>query len=446
MIFYKKITLATGFVILMCLSLLFAESGDKRGDVLKYGLENEIVELVNELERRDDRSYNDELVRLFESTRSGAVRDSILSFYGAQKNPAFKDYCLLVLEDPYAFRNTTVSSVFQYVQKIPLREAAPLVRDLLSNESGEFRDQAIRTLGKIGNEEDALYLFEYLQSNIPGDERQRLIIRQNIMTALGELKSESVWEDFILVAQDEEENTMIRATAARAIGMIGKEGGVPILADLFEAEDPILRAAVVSALSGYTDQEAVEVVLEGLKDAHYRVRLEALDAIKKQGAKKAAPIVRYRAENDPVEAVKMKSYDVLAFLDEHDTTGWMIEQVRDIKTSDKVRLRIITVLMEHNRSAVIEDAVQVAFASLKDDKKKWIRYELGKLFAKYDDGALSAVAEAYITHGDTLTKGIGIELYNKNRFSNLKSHVEAIAGNKKMGGLQNQAKRALSSE
>lgn len=432
--------------MLFIVSFLVAESDDKRDDVLKYGLENEIVELVNSLEQRDDRSLNNELENLFETTRSNAVRESILSFYGKQKNAAFSKYCMNVLEDPYVFKNTTVSAVFQYVQMIPVREAAPLVRELLGNESEEFRDQAIKTLGKIGNEEDALYLFDYMQNDIPGDERQRLIIRQNIMTALGELKSEAVWEDFILVAQDEEENTMIRATAARAIGMIGKEGGVPVLAGLFEADDPILRAAVVNALSSYSDSEAVSVVLEGLKDTHYRVRLEALDAVKEQGSKSAAPYVRYRAENDPVEAVKMKAFDVLASLDDHDATGWMLDQIRDKKTSDKVRMRVITVLMEHNRSAVIDDAIQVAFASLKDDKKKWIRYELGKLFAKYDDGSLSAVAEAYITHGDTLTKGIGIELYNKNRFSNLKSHVEAIAENDKMGGLQSQAKRALSSD
>ena len=435
-----------GTMIIIGLSLLHADSDDKRSDVLKYGLENEIVELINDLERREDHTFNDELEVLFVRTRSSAVRDSILSFYGAQKNNAFKEYCLEVLEDPYEYPSTTVSSVFAYVQKVTLNDAAPLVRNLLSNESEEFRDQAIRTLGKIGTDEDAIYLFEYLQSNIPGDERQRLIIRQNIMTALGELKSESAWEDFILVAQDEEENTMIRATAARAIGMIGKEGGVEILSGLFEADDPILRAAVVAALAGYTDEEAIQVVLEGLKDTHYRVRLEALEAVHKQNSKKAAPYVRYRADNDPVEAVQMKAYEVLAMLDEHETTGWMISKVREQKTSDKVRMKIISALMEHNRSAVIDDAVQVAFASLKDDKKKWIRYELGKLFAKYDDGALSAVAEAYITHGDTVTKGLGIELYNRNRFSNLKSHVESIAENDRMGGLQSQAKRALSSE
>lgn len=446
MIFSLQKTVSTCCILLVVSSFLFTESGDKRKDVLKYGLENEIVELINNLEQRDDHSLNGEIEDLFSSTRSSAVRESILSFYGSQQNSAFAEYCIEVLEDPYIHRNSTVSAVFQYVQKVPIREAAPLVKSLLSNESEEFRDQAIRTLGKIGTEEDSIYLFEYLQSNIPGDERQRLIIRQNVMTALGELKSEAAWEDFLLVAQDEEENTMIRATAARAIGMIGKEGGVAVLADLFETEDPILRGAVVNALSGYSDHQAVSVVLEGLKDTHYRVRLEALDAVKKQGAKKAAPFVQYRAENDPVEAVKMKSLDVLASLDDNDSTGWMLEQIRDSKTPDKVRVRMITVLMEHKKNVVIEDAIQVAFASLKDDKKKWMRYELGKLFAKYDDGALSAVAESYITHADTLTKGIGIELYNKNRFSNLKSYVEAIAENDKMGGLQSQAKRALSSK
>ena len=97
-------------------------------------------------------------------------------------------------------------------------------------------------------------------------------------------------------------------------------------------------------------------------------------------------------------------------------------------------------------SSVVNDAVRVAVASLKDDRKKWLRYELGKLFVKQGDPALSDVAEAYIQHKDVATKSLGIEMYNKNRFTNLKGHVESIAADEKMGGLQRQAKRALGEE
>src|SRR5690554_3097851 len=155
MIFSLQKTVSTCCILLVVSSFLFTESGDKRKDVLKYGLENEIVELINNLEQRDDHSLNGEIEDLFSSTRSSAVRESILSFYGSQQNSAFAEYCIEVLEDPYIHRNSTVSAVFQYVQKVPIREAAPLVRSLLSNESEEFRDQAIRTLGKIGTEEDS---------------------------------------------------------------------------------------------------------------------------------------------------------------------------------------------------------------------------------------------------------------------------------------------------
>jgi len=438
--------LAVVVLVTASLSLLAAQSEDKRRDIIKYGLENEIVELVSSLQQKKDTSFNADLESLFERTRSVAVRESILSMYGTLENPAFSDFALEVLEDPWAHPNSTVNAVFSYVQKIKLTEASILVRNILDNEALEYRDRAIRTLGKIGTADDAAYLVEYLQGTIEGDERQRLIIRQNVMEALGELKSEAVWEDFVSIAGNEDENVMIRATAVRAIGSIGRQGGADILADLYETEDPMLRAAVVSGISGFTDSVAVDVILEGLKDTHYKVRLEALESLKKLQSVEAAPYVQYRAQNDPVGAVKMKSLDVLAILGEADTTRWMLEQVREEKTADQTRMKIIEALMEHSPSAIVEDAVQVAFASLKDDRKKWIRYELGKLFAKHNDPALSGVAEAYIQHRDVTTKSLGIEMFNKNRFGNLKGHVETIAADEKMGGLQSQAKRALEDE
>lgn len=433
-------------IISAFLSTLSAQSNDKRRDVLRYGLENEIVELVTELRDKEDTTYNADLESLFSRTRSVAVRESILSMYAALENPAFSSFALEVLADPWDYRNSTVSAVFSYVQKIKPPEASPLVRTILDNESEEFRDQAIRTLGKIGTADDAAYLVDYLQGTIEGDERQRLIIRQNVMEALGELKSDAVWDDFVSIAQNEDENIMIRATAVRAIGSIGREGGDDLLAGLFETDDPLLRSAVVSGLSGYSGQVVVDVVLEALKDTHYRVRLEALNAVEKLKIADAAPFVQYRAQTDPVDAVKAKSIDVLALLGESDSINWMLEQVRNEQTPDKTRMTIIQALMNHDSSSVVNDAVQVAFASLKDDRKKWLRYELGKLFVKQGDPALSDVAEAYIQHKDVATKSLGIEMYNKNRFTNLKGHVESIAADEKMGGLQRQAKRALGEE
>ncbi|HOF84942.1 MAG TPA: hypothetical protein PLP41_04430, partial [Treponemataceae bacterium] len=97
------------------LSTLSAQSNDKRRDVLRYGLENEIVELVTELRDKEDTTYNADLESLFSRTRSVAVRESILSMYAALENPAFSSFALEVLADPWDYRNSTVSAVFSYV-------------------------------------------------------------------------------------------------------------------------------------------------------------------------------------------------------------------------------------------------------------------------------------------------------------------------------------------
>ena len=104
-----RIITAILFFILLFVSTSFTESPDKRKEILLYGLESEIIDLIQDLKNAKDYSFNEPIKILFESTKSVGVRETILTFFAEQENPEFKNYCLEVIDNPYDYRNSTQS-------------------------------------------------------------------------------------------------------------------------------------------------------------------------------------------------------------------------------------------------------------------------------------------------------------------------------------------------
>ncbi|ULQ60116.1 HEAT repeat domain-containing protein [Brucepastera parasyntrophica] len=434
-------------IFFLCSFSIYAQKSEheERREIIKYGLEGEITELITKLQNEDSKEYNTELTELFYKTKSTSIKEHILRLYSAQKNPELEDYCLEILEDPYDEKKTLVLSVLAYVTDLKLSSAAPQIRKILENENSDYRDSAIRALGKIGTSEDAQFLIAYMDAELPGDERQRLIIRQNVMTALGELQAEEIWERFAEIAQNADENAVIRAAAATALGNLKKTEALPVLVNLFNETDPIIRTAAVTALSSFDDPEATEIILDAFRDSYYKIRIEAIAAAEKRHLNEAVPFILHRAKTDPVEAVKMRAFEALGVFNDPDANAWLLEQMNNTRIADKTRLKAMTVLLDADFSLYYPDVEKAARETLQDNKKTWLRYEIGKMLSKRDNREIEPLASAYLSHSDTLTRSIGIDMYERNRYAGLTPQIERIADDEKQGALQRRAKRVLES-
>jgi len=418
---------------------------EQRSDVIKYGLEPEVIDLVTALGEEKDVSHDAELGDLFKTTKSTAIRESIINLFTAEKNIAIKDYALTILKDPYETQSSTVQSVFSYVIALKIVETLPAIRAILKNEDLAYRDKAIAALGELGQPEDAMYLLDYLNSEISGDEKQRLIIRQNIMTALGKLKAMDTWDKLVEIVKDKEENSNIRATAAVAIGNMGKVEAIPVLSTLFEDSDPVLRAASITALTNFDTPASNEILIEGFKDTYYKVRLQSIIAMEKKKNSDAIPYLLYRAKNDPVDSVKLQSFEALGAYNTDETKTWLRNVFLDDKSSDTFRLKAASTLLQNNPDFIFPDIEKVSLQVVSDEKKKNFRYEIGKLIvAANADQKSSTIASAFMGSKDVITKSIGLDMYAKNKYPELKTVVEGIAADEKQGALQRRAKKILS--
>jgi hypothetical protein len=136
-------------------------------------------------------------------------------------------------------------------------------------ERAQKRDQdAIETLGKIGDEEAADTLHEF----IDGDGNP--VLQKVTLKALGEIGSEASTQPVAdrLVAGDDE----VRSQAARALGGIGDPRAIEPLSDVLDDDDAeTVRASAAWALVTIGTRGALEEAADYTDDRSYVVQVEA---------------------------------------------------------------------------------------------------------------------------------------------------------------------------
>lgn len=394
----------------------------KCNDILKYGLEGQITELIDELTKNQDNRFVDGIYDLFQETKSVAVKEKILDYFTKLKDSCLASYAVEIINDPYDEKNSIVEKCFKYVSEADIKDANPGLVDLVDKEEDAYFTGALSALGETGGKEEALFLADYL-------DRDDLNVsqRQALMRVLGRIKAVETWQKISEIAKDENENTFVRMYAAEAIGAMEKPESEDILVELFESNDPNLRTYVIKGISYFNDKKSSDLIIQALRDSQYKVRLEAVSAVGKNRIDKAVPFLIFRCKDkDEQKQVKEKCYSVIADLNTSDGNDYLISVLKDKKIGDATKAKVSAALLEYNHAGTNE-VIELARSALKSDVQKNLRYALGKEFAKYDRSEFADICAEYIASDDVATQGTGLDIWAKGRYSSVKAAVEEIA-------------------
>ncbi|WP_443741495.1 HEAT repeat domain-containing protein [Treponema berlinense] len=399
----------------------FPDTRKENADTLKFGMEDDIIDLLNDFVKNEDVRFVDEVYDLFYVTKTIAVREKILEYFTKLKDPCLENFALEILDDPYEQKKSTVDTVFKYIQAVKTKEALPAVLKLVESEDENYFTNALTTLGEIGGSKEAVFLSEYLER-----EDLSLAQRQQLVKVLGKIKAVETYDKLVEMAQDEDENTFIRMYSAEAIGSMEKKEAVKVLVKLYEDTDPKLRCSVVKGLSNFKENdEAKKTVIEAIRDSYVTVRLEAIEACKKNDYKEAVPYLVYRLEKDKEDSVKKKCYPAIACLNTKEGNEYLVKLITDKKVADTPKSRVATALLEYNNAGT-DEIIALAGETLKDDRRKPLRYALGKEFAKYKRNEFSSICKDYLDSKDTATQGTGLDIYSKGRYPDVLPVVRQI--------------------
>jgi HEAT repeat protein len=394
----------------------------KCNDTFAYGLESEISDLIDELTTNGDMRFVDEIYDLFQETKNPAVKQKILSYFTKLKDPCLEDYAVSVINDPYDEKKDTVAACFKYVAAVDCKEANPGAVALVDKEDEDFFDEALTCLGEIGGADEAEFLADYLdRDDLTTSQKQAL------MKVLGRIKAVETFDKIASIAQNQDENSFVRMYAAEAIGAMEKPEAEPILAKLFEEDDPNFRVYVIKGIAHYHDKTADDVIMQGLRDSQYKVRLESVNAVKDRKMTDAVPYIIYRSKDKSEESVvKDACYKALGELNTKEGNDYLVSVITDKKVGDNTKAKVATVLLEYN-AAGTDEIIALAEETLKNDARKSLRFSLGKDFAKYGRPEYAKICAEFIASADVSTQGTGLDIFAKGRYSSVRPAVEAIA-------------------
>ena len=419
---------------------------EKARQALQYGLESEILEVVNKVDKQDFETLQGDFNRLFTETKSPAVREGLFGLYQKYEDAQLTESAVAILEDYEAQQRTLVKAALSYLAAVK-PELTPALNEALQNmltqDTAEYGAETVSVLGEIGGGEEAAFLASYFDSLTIDDAKQELILKQTIMAALEKLHSENT-RDFLLErAEDENENIYVRSSAIAGLAQMGNPDVIPLLVKFFEQPEPLLREAAIRGAAAFDTAETRNLTLQGFKDSYYKVRLEALKTAQKTKMQEAAPYILYRAKYDPTDAVRFAAVEALAVLNTDEGNAWLSETFRDSKKSEKLRVTILSTALKHNPAALAADLDTVVLATVTDSKQKKLRYEFGKEIAKVENTVTGEICKAFLQSDDVLTKSIGLDMFKTNAPADARALVETIAQDDKQGALQRRAQRLL---
>lgn len=411
---------------------------DDCNDTFKYGIEDQIIEAIATITQEEDPRFADALYDLFQESKSTNVKKQIMAYFAKLKDPCLEDFAVAIINDPYDEKKSIVDACFPYLAAAKSSAAVPGLVELLEKEEESYFNSALTCLGEVGSNEEAVFVAEYM-------DRDDLTTaqRQSLMKVLGKLKAEETYDKLVDIVQNDNEDSYVRMYAAEAIGAMKIDGAEDILIDLFEDDDPNLRVYVLKGITNFTDQKAVDIIIQALRDSQYKVRLEAVNSVETQHIAEAVPYLIYRCKDKTEQQiVKDKCYTVLADFNTAEGNDYLVGLIKDRKTGDTTKAKVAVALLKNNNAGSAE-IIELAQDTLKTDIHKALRYQLGKEFAKYGRPEYEAVCKEYLSHKDVSTQGTGLDIYAKGKYSGLTSQVEKIAEGTKKNANAKKARKIL---
>lgn len=399
---------------------------DTKRDTICYGMASEISTLLDSLIKNEDPRFTNEIYDLYKTTKSSSIREKVFNYFAKVEDPCLEYEAVYILEDPYEEKNEVVKAALAYVSAVKTKEAIPAVKQMIESENEAFFNDAINTLGEIGSSAEAVFIVEYL-------EREDLDVskRQLLMRVCGKIHAVETWGRLVDIIEDEDENTFVRMYAAEAIGVMEDPRSIPVLERNFDNTDPNFRQYVIKGISHYpSSKEAKEVVMQGIRDDHWRVRQEAIKAAKTMEMTEAMPFLIRRAKSDPEKVIKEEAFNTIGALNTKEGNEFLVSQVTQKKGADANKPKAVEVLLKNGTYGESE-ILELAKSTVEDDKLKTMRYAVGKELAKYDRASFADVCIMYLTSKDVTTVSIGLDMYKTGKYTKAQDYVRAIALDKK---------------
>jgi HEAT repeat protein len=280
---------------------------EQRKETLAYGIDSEIIDLIQTLINDEDDSLVEDVVVLYESTTNATLRERALDYFIALETvegvkavkETFRDWDLL--------RDQVLIKVMDYLITMEVTDSLETFEELLESENQLVADRALRAYGAMGGRREANRLLELLD-----DDDFDPALKPAVIRALGETGLRSVKDRLFIILDDPDEEAEWRRAAAEALSNFSGNDVIDALARSYGDEDTILRSIVVASLAEADGAGAEALLIEALRDSFWRVRVAASTSLGERQSRDALDILWYKVRRDPELRVKEAALRAIA--------------------------------------------------------------------------------------------------------------------------------------
>ncbi len=326
---------------------------ERTRETLLYGIDSEVLDVVKQLKLSADPSFSEELGRVLAEDRGAELRKAVLELFAETRVRDGAPAALAILREWQDQPSDLVIASVRYATAAGIEGRTALLAPLLEAPQASLVSSAVDALGKTADPAAAELLLERLADPDTGGQG-----RGEVIAALGDLGDPRAVEPLLAIARSRDEDKPRRMYAADALGKIGDARAVPVLRAMFAEKDALLKAHAAAAMSRLSPGEAFPLLLEGLKDENWRVRVECARGLARPlagaQADEAFPVLSYKARLDPVQQVRIEAVKAMAATGGGKAGAFLAGLFRDRKNPLGVREESLAAVLRGDPALVLE--------------------------------------------------------------------------------------------
>ncbi len=396
-------------VIILCFIpvLLHSQEKDAREQILRYGIENDVISVLGDLTHDKIASYNELLAEILPETRNPQILQGIFRLWEETEYeaglPFAREELDRIIQD-LDFSEDVSRSALTYIAEMKDIESTDVLLKLTEDRNSSIAEYAVRALGKTGAVSDkniAQTLLDRLK-NLDTAAEDELAIA--LITALGDLRYEQAGDELLYIMENEGSPVVQRRIACISLGKIGRREDYPVIERVYleNDSDSILRSYALAGLAEFEGQDITPVLVQALKrDSFWRIRVTAAEKLTGQDSKDIQALLQYKAVKDPVKQVRIASLGSLAATGDRDTHDFLFDYIVNEQYDTESRLAGINALINNKVPGTV-DALETVINELwEEDQNRFFEFTSREL-SLADWSELSPLYERMLTHSNWL--------------------------------------------
>jgi HEAT repeat protein len=411
-------------------------AADKNRDTLRFGIDDEIMDLLKKLKAEKNYALNEDLAGLFRETTSARMKEAVLSFMQDAQDARLADDARNLLEATDRLDDAVIVAAISYEGTIGDAASLDAIRALLQLNNPKFASPGVKAVGKIGGIANEDFLLDYY-------EKQAVVsVKQDVIAALGTCGTRKSVEKLIGILDATDSDKGLRYAACEALAKLADAEAVSsLLKAADDASDPILRGYAVAALYPFDAAEARNAILQALRDNYYRVRIAAAKGVAAGKIAGAVPYLEYRIGNDPEISVKAESMKALVAIGEADGLAFLRSFFADAKNNQGLRITAFS-LLAHSDTASSFAFLDENLKKEASAKERALYNALFKEMSTVVSPVVEPVVKRMLADGDFVIRSMGLDAVKLNGFSSLRPDLEKMA-NDPIEAVRKKAKEVL---